>query len=138
MLVVDNSVIMRWFFKDGSESDKAYAEAVLRYMKANQIKPVVPTLWVSEACFVSNGYVKNKGFSTSVVQEKLINAFDMFLVVDPLLEPAVLFDYAHRHKISDYDANYALLAENLNCPLATLDQKLTKAVLKAKGRSLDV
>ena len=137
LLVVDNSVIMRWFFSDGSEVDKAYAEDVLRHMKTNQIMPVVPTLWVSEACFVSNSYVKKKGFSTSVVQEKLTNAFDMLFVVDSFLDPVVLFDYAYRYKLSDYDANYALLAENLNCPLATLDKKLKKAVISAKGSSLD-
>jgi len=82
---------MRWFFNDGSDSDLEYAEAVLGYMKINDVKPVVPTLWVSEACFVSNGYVKNKKHSTAIVEEKLVNAFDMFLVVDPKLEPKTLF-----------------------------------------------
>jgi predicted nucleic acid-binding protein len=137
LLVLDNSLVMRWFFNDGSDSDLEYAEAVLGYMKINDVKPVVPTLWVSEACFVSNGYVKNKKHSTAIVEEKLVNAFDMFLVVDPKLEPKTLFAYANRHNIPDYDANYALLAANLNCPIATLDKRLGKAVVKANGSLLE-
>ena len=138
LLVLDNSIVMRWFFSDGSEEDKEYSEAVLSYMKINNVKPVVPTLWVSEACFVSGGYVKSKIFSHSVVQEKLVNAFDMLLVVDPRLEPVTLFNYATRYNISNYDANYALLAENLKCPLATLDKKLGKAVIQANGELLEL
>lgn len=133
LLVIDNSVIMRWFFNDVSERDRGYSEFVLSYMKENKIKPVVPSLWVSEASFVSSAYVKNKRFSRDVVQEKLRNAFDMLLVVDPRIEPEALFEFANRHSVSDYDANYALLADNLNCSIATLDKKLARAIVNSQG-----
>lgn len=134
LIVLDNSVVMRWFFNDGSIKGLEYAESLLFYMKENNMKPVVPTLWVSEACFVSGCYVKNKDYSPEIVKEKLTNAFEMFLIVDPRIEPIALFEYAQRFNLSEYDANYALLADSLSCPVATLDKKLIKAVVKSDGK----
>jgi predicted nucleic acid-binding protein len=45
-------------------------------------------------------------------------------------------DYARKHALSFYDASYIELALRLDCPLATLDQKLAAAMKSAGGSVL--
>ena len=43
-MVIDNSVMMRWLFKDGSTADQDYAERVLQATKTRQLTVLVPYL----------------------------------------------------------------------------------------------
>ncbi len=136
LLVLDNSVVMRWIFGDGSQSDLKFAVAVLKQMKIGGLKAIVPSLWVSESSFVVANYVKKQEFSMSLACEKLARAFELFSVIDSRFDPVELFQFSMANNISSYDANYALLAKKYDCPLATLDKKLQKAVIKSKGKLL--
>ena len=49
-LVLDNSVAMRWCFKDGSDSDLSYADKVLDRLADTTF--LVPNLWHLEAANV--------------------------------------------------------------------------------------
>ena len=53
LFVLDNSVSMRWLFKDGTEADLLYAEQVLEALKEGSA--VVPGVWWLE---VSNVIVR--------------------------------------------------------------------------------
>lgn len=49
-LVVDNSVVMRWLFKDGSDQDRMYAAQVAQLVEASEV--FVPALFIAEAANV--------------------------------------------------------------------------------------
>ena len=138
LLVLDNSVVMRWFFNDGSDEDLEYAEKVLRRIKKGHLTLVAPSLWLSEASFVTRSYVKREIVKSQIVVEKLTEAFNFFSVVECHFNAVELFDFSTKFNLSSYDANYALLANKLNCPLATLDRKLRKIMEQSGGLILDI
>ena len=130
-LVVDNSVVMRWLFNDGSETDKAYALKVANLVETSDV--CIPALFISEAANVISRALKGKVIS----QEDSGVCFELIddiaaTVVAPVGTNAIkqLTLRALDDKLSAYDASYLLLAENLDCPLATLDQDLRKAAVK--------
>ena len=135
-LVVDNSVVMRWLFKDGSEADRDYAEKVANLVETHDV--YVPALFVPEAANVISRALKAKVISKtdSISCFDLIE--DMAATVAPLADTKAVMHLALRSfddSLSAYDASYLLLAESLSCPLATLDQDLRKAAVK---RSVDI
>jgi len=137
LLVLDNSVVMRWFFNDGTDDDLKYAASVLLHVKQNHLTLVTPSLWLSEASFVARSYVKREIVKPHVVIEKLKEAFNFFSVVECHFNAVELFDFSIEFNLSSYDANYALLANKLNCPLSTLDKKLRKVMIQSGGLVLE-
>lgn len=130
-LVVDNSVVMRWLFNDGSEADRAYAGKVANLVETHDV--YVPALFVSEAANVISRALKAKLMSKidSATCFDLIE--DMAATVVPPADTKAVMQLSLRSfedNLSAYDASYLLLAESLNCPLATLDQDLRKAAIK--------
>ena len=137
LIVLDNSVVMRWFFSDGSVDDIKYASDVLGYVKRTKSVLVVPSLWMSESSFVSNFYVKRKSIEHDAVTKKLSEAFNLFSIVECHFSAVELFKFSQEFNISSYDANYALLAKKLNSPLSTIDKKLRKVMVKSGGLVLE-
>ena len=123
-IVVDNSVMMRWLFKDGSETDQHYAQTVLHYIEADQPHVIAPSIWVYEAAFVVNYYAKKDSVSYETSMNHLDSLFDLCTVIRGEQTPAMLFDMSHTHNLSAYDASYVLLALQQNCPIATLDKAI--------------
>ncbi len=130
-LVVDNSVVMRWLFNDGSVADRDYAVKVAGLVETHDV--YVPALFVPEAANVVSRALKAKVISKedSATCFELID--DMAASVVPPKDTSVVMQLTLRSlddNLSAYDATYLLLAENLGCPLATLDQDLRKAAMK--------
>ena len=46
--VIDNSVVMRWLFGDGSLEDIEYAERILEILKAEGNMAMAPAIWPLE------------------------------------------------------------------------------------------
>lgn len=132
-LVVDNSVIMRWLFTDGSTSDQNYAKNVLQTIEAKALTLLVPYVWVYESAFVTHFYVKKRALSYSDATSRLDALFELATVIRGEEIPSHLLDFANSSGVSSYDASYLLLATNQECPLATLDKKLRKACKKLNG-----
>lgn len=132
-LVVDNSVMMRWLFKDGSEADQDYAKGVLQGIKAEGFTVLVPYIWVYESAFVTHYYTKQKAVSTEDAISRLDALFELSTVIRGEETPSQLFETAQSCNISSYDASYLLLARQQGCPLATLDKKMQKACQQLGG-----
>lgn len=133
VLVIDNSVMMRWLFKDGSLSDQRYSKKVLTAINDNALTVIVPYLWVYESAFVTHYYVKQKSISYEDAMSRVGALFELSTVIRGKETPAQLLHAARSKGVSSYDASYLLLAGELDCPLATLDKKMRKAFKKSGG-----
>lgn len=131
-LVVDNSVMMRWLFQDGSESDQAYARGVLEAIGEQKLQVLVPYVWVYESAFVVNYYAQRGPTSDNTYHEQLIWLFELSTVIRGEERPEVLYEFSQSYRVPAYDASYVMLALSQACPLATLDKTIIKARGKAK------
>ncbi len=130
-LVVDNSVVMRWLFKDGSDADKSYADQVAEQMESAEV--CVPNLFISEAANVLARALRRGEISRQDSTEcfALIDIMNAQVAHD--VDTSVIADttiLAVDTGLSAYDATYLRLAKRMNCPLATLDVDLRKAAAK--------
>ncbi len=137
--VIDNSVVMRWFFGDGKPQDLSYARGVLDVM--NLANATVPAIW---GCEVAN--VISRAEAQGLVTEARSEAFLEMLAGVAIEVDAASTDYAlsstlnlaRRYKLSSYDASYLELALRQGLALATLDADLRKAAKKAGVEILPV
>lgn len=129
-LVVDNSVMMRWLFDDGSPADRRYATRVLETIQAQNLQVIVPNIWVYESSFVVSYYFNQHVLPVAHARRHLEYLFDVCRVMSDGVTPAALFEASRLHRISTYDAAYVLLAQNYACSLATLDKKMRRVARK--------
>ena len=132
-LVLDNSVAMRWCFKDGSDSDLMYAEKVLDRLSDTIF--LVPNLWHLEAANVVARAQKRQWLTTEQMHEFLELVVQLPLKVDQETAKKAMtetFMLANDHNLSVYDAAYLELALRHRMPLATLDADLRKAASKVE------
>ncbi len=129
-LVLDNSVMMHWLFDDGSPGDQRYAKKVLDYIEAASLHVFVPHLWVHEAAFVVGYYSRQQALDLEHCMNNLNFLFDVCTVVAAKDKPAAVFEFAAANSLSAYDASYLMLAESLDCSVASLDKKMRKAARK--------
>ena len=136
-LVVDNSVVMRWLFNDGSQADRIYAGKVARLVEVSAV--YVPALFIAEAANVISRAMKAGVINRSDAASHfdLINqmAAEVAEHAQGTHEVARVTLCAADDALTSYDATYLLLAEKLSCPLATLDKDLRKA---AKKRGVEI
>lgn len=130
-LVIDNSVIMRWLFDDGSKADKQYARRTLDQIESESLTVLVPYIWVYEAAFVVGYYTSQGDIEYEQCASHLTSLEDLCTVIVGKESPSALFDFACSFKISAYDAAYLMLAKQLGCQIATLDKKMIKAARQA-------
>ena len=136
--VLDNSVTMRWFFGDGKPEELEYAGKVLDALKRDSA--LVPVTWGLE---IAN--VIARAESKGLVTEARSGAFlEMLEGVDIEVDAATFvhalsdtLQLARRYNLSAYDASYLELALRQGLMLATLDEDLKKAALKAGLRRFD-
>jgi predicted nucleic acid-binding protein len=129
--VLDNSVVMRWFFGDGMEKDLAYATRVFDAMSTSAM--VVPAVWNLEVVnVIARAEAKN------VVTEASSEAFIAILEQLDIRLPSItneqatgaILQLARRYGLSSYDASYLHLALHENLPIDMLDSDLLLATQK--------
>jgi predicted nucleic acid-binding protein len=133
-LVLDASVASRWLSKDGSDSDIAYANAILERLISPSERAYVPCHWSLEMANVAirgerMGYIEG-----SIIELFLELLEDINFQID--LEASTraltdLTDTARLYRLTPYDAAYLELALRLSAPLATLDKDLRRAAERA-------
>ena len=133
--VLDNSVAMRWLLNDRSSVVQDYARAVLQQLAAGATA-VVPNLFALEAANVLVKSQKRGLVSEAGAREFLALLADLDIETDSTTHERALhatLSIAAQHDLSAYDAAYLELALREGIPLATLDQDLSVAILKAGG-----
>ena len=125
-IVIDNSVMMRWLFNDGSKADQQYAQRTRAHIGTKQLQVIVPYIWIYEASFVTNFYTKKGLISIADAVSHLNALFDLCLVIRGEEMPSELFQFANTHGLSTYDAAYVMLALQQGCAIATLDKAIIK------------
>lgn len=107
-IVVDNSVMMRWLFHDGSEADQSYARKVLSAISPQKLQIIVPYIWVYEAAFVVERYSRQNEMASDQFTTQLSWLFDLSLVIRGEEIPADLYEFSRRYGVSAYDAAYVI------------------------------
>jgi len=135
--VVDASVVVKWFLRDGSETDCDLADEVLAALLARDVELYAPEILVYEVCGVLTRACLTRlpGLSTSRITKNdaaqcvrdLISLpiQIMHLDADALvraLELAVDFSKTH------WDMSYVGLANRLGCQWLTADEKFLAAI----------
>jgi len=135
--VVDNSVVMRWLFGDGANSDVEYAEKILGILQQDGSLAMAPAVWPLE---VGNVIVRAESrnlLSEARSAEFLALLQDMAIEIDAQSTSHALSEtlqLARRYGLSTYDASYLELALREGLPLATNDTDLRKALAKTGGK----
>ncbi|MEW5887459.1 MAG: type II toxin-antitoxin system VapC family toxin [Pseudomonadota bacterium] len=130
--VLDNSVVMRWYFGDGSEADLEYAIRVLDSMKTAGAR--VSGVWGLEVANVL-ARAESKGLTTEARSEAFVGMLNRMDISNDgataMQALAGILQVARRYNLSSYDASYLELAMREDLPLATLDEDLLRAAKRA-------
>jgi len=122
--VVDNSVVMSWYFKD--ETNK-YADTILD--KLTDTIAVVPSIWPLEVVNVLIVAERQRRLSESD-SIRFLTLLSQLPIVLEYERPEMmkeLLALARAYNLSSYDASYLYLAMRKGLPIATLDNKLIEA-----------
>jgi predicted nucleic acid-binding protein len=130
LLVVDNSVTMRWLFDDGSDADRRYAARVLRSIRSQDLAVLVPGIWLYEAAFVVGYYTGQGKLSETKARSHLDFLFDLVSVIPEREPPRALFEYSRASGVSAYDSAYLMIARSHDAAIATLDKKMRRVARK--------
>ncbi len=131
--VLDNSIVMRWFFNDGSRKDRQYSEDVLNLIVGGSHTPITPGIWPLE---IAN--VISRAESMGQIEETRSAHFleiirEMNIETEAIAQDISFGSVLHLarvYKLSSYDASYLELAMRHSIPLATLDKDLADAMKK--------
>lgn len=137
--VLDASVTASWLLADGNDADAEASIALLHKLRGPGAQAIVPVTWSLE---IANVLARSE--SKGVLTENQTQAFIGLLVQLPIVVDAdtsvqcltATLDVARRYGLSAYDASYLELALRTQRPLATFDQALRRASMKAGVEAL--
>lgn len=125
--VVDCSVAARWFLADGATP---YSDAVFDLLEDRPV--VAPSLLWPEFANVFLELSRQRKLPHAMAQGAVQRFGALGIMPDThLAAPERLFLLGDEYGISAYDASYLELALRLGCPLASCDEGLKHAALRA-------
>jgi predicted nucleic acid-binding protein len=124
MIILDASVVIKWF------SEEEYTEKALELrerIRYGEEQVIEPDLLLYE---LANALKHNQHFEVQDVRDALTSVFDMNIdIVTPLPDIIdVAIKLAFEHTITVYDAFYIALAQETGLILITADKKLYERV----------
>lgn len=132
VIVLDNSVAMRWLLASQSASDQSYAESVPRPLA--KAEAIVPSLWRLEAANVLPTASNTNELETAEIERFTIQLEKLPIKVDTLSANQVFsrtMALARAYNLSSDDAAYREPAFRESIPIATLDTALLQAARKS-------
>ena len=117
MLVADTNVLIGLFLPSPDN------EVVLACRDADDDWQL-PGLWVPEFRHVLLKFLRVGRLDLSAALNHLTVAEQMFLPRTIAVDSAMALELAHQIGCSSYDAEFVVLARQLQCPLLTFDRKL--------------
>jgi predicted nucleic acid-binding protein len=118
-VVVDTSVVYKWFVSLGQDALDAATELLSAHLEG-EVSLVAPASLPLE---LANGLRHSPVAEADVLE--MVASFDLAHIEMIELASRLLLDatrLAYRHGITVYDAVFLALAEELDCPLATADR----------------
>jgi predicted nucleic acid-binding protein len=127
--VLDASLALQWFLED--ETDRNYGLGILKDLSEKHA--LVPILWFYE---VGNGLLmanRRKRISVEQIDGFLsrLNVLPIEAAQQSTADVLGLPALARAYGLTNYDAAYLALSQQLNLPLATADSALRKAAVSA-------
>lgn len=134
MVIIDTSVVFKWFSK--TEDNRQIAKNILEKHLLGQNEITVPDLLLYE---ITNAWTTKTKVDLSLINKNLLALKNYSLNIMPinfnLLKKAS--EFSVKYKVSVYDAVYAVLAKEKKCNLITADIKFTKKISLSFIKSLD-
>lgn len=135
MFVLDNSIARRWLLNDRDPDTLDYARNVLGLL-ADGGSAIVPNLWSLEAANVISREIRKGNITQAEANEFIALVGELDIQADEDTHSHALGDtlaFAQQYGLSSYDASYLELALRKGVKVATVDEDLGEAVLKAGG-----
>ena len=120
MIVVDVNVVA-YFFIEGEKT------AVARELRRCDADWMLPPLWRHEFLNVLATFTRAGGASLEVVQTLYSQSIDILSGAERDVDMPAVLSLATRLRISAYDAQYAMLAQQLGVACVSEDQRLQRA-----------
>jgi len=120
-IVLDTSVIVKWFFKDDEENIKK-ADLILKQYLNNEIIVIIPELSAFELANVLRNKIKKYQNVNLDIIDRLFNLGIIFYVDKEILKIAIKI--ATDINESVYDCIFIATAERFDCKLITDDNSL--------------
>jgi predicted nucleic acid-binding protein len=134
IIVLDTSVIIKWFFK-GNEGNTKLANLILKRYLNNEIGIITPEIALFEIANVVKNRIKisqNKQFGIDII-DKIFSLGIIYYTTKEILKNA--FDIAIDINESVYDCIFIAAAAHFNLQMITDDKKLFSNYLKYKTGS---
>jgi predicted nucleic acid-binding protein len=131
-IVLDTSVLIKWFFKD-DEEHTGIADLILKRYLKNEIGIIVPELALFEITNVIKnkiGYIKNRNIPSEII-DRIFNLGIIFYINKEILKNAL--NIAIRTDESVYDCIFIATARYFNARMITDDRSLFLNYTKSKG-----
>lgn len=125
MIIIDSSVAFKWF-----STDEIYTKEAMRILENHLSK--LNSIFVPDLIF----YEMTNAWSTKStlridkikVNIKQLKKYNLNVIPFSLVLLEKITSFSKEHKVTVYDAIYAVLAKEKKCPLITADEKFVAAV----------
>lgn len=124
-LVVDSSVVVKWFVKE--DPLESFALDILKLLQKGDYQFIVPDLLFYE---VGNVFLKKWRNELEIIQKAFVRLWSLPWFLMPLRQSLLTraLEMAGRFQITFYDALFCATAEQANATLVTADEKMLSRV----------
>ena len=135
IVILDTSVIVKWFFKEDGNNTKN-AELLLQRYSKNEIRIITPEILLFELTnTIKNKSLKNKDYQFEVI-DKIFSIGIIFYINKEILKSAL--ETANKINESVYDCIFIATAEHFGGIFITDDKKLYENYIRFNDRKVKV